>query len=109
MRGWWAISYVVLWVVVIVLSLVVALARQIGTLHLRLAPRGALEVDAEGPPLGRGARAGGRAPARPASGSPWAVRASRSSCCSSPPDARCAATSCPRSAWSPAPVACCRS
>ncbi len=31
---------------------VVALARQIGTLHLRLGPRGALEIDAEGPPLG---------------------------------------------------------
>lgn len=31
--------------------LVVALARQIGTLHLRLGPRGALEIDDEGPPL----------------------------------------------------------
>jgi methylamine dehydrogenase accessory protein MauD len=31
---------------------VVALARQIGTLHLRLGPRGALEVDGEGPQLG---------------------------------------------------------
>src|SRR2546426_1756867 len=31
---------------------VVALARQIGTLHLRLGPRGALEIDVEGPPLG---------------------------------------------------------
>jgi methylamine dehydrogenase accessory protein MauD len=31
---------------------VVALARQIGTLHLRLGPRGALEMDDEGPPLG---------------------------------------------------------
>jgi methylamine dehydrogenase accessory protein MauD len=52
-RGWWAISYVVLWILVLALSLVVvSLARQIGTLHLRLAPRGALEVDAEGPPLG---------------------------------------------------------
>ncbi|MEA2448027.1 MAG: hypothetical protein QOK47_1664 [Actinomycetota bacterium] len=30
----------------------VALARQIGTLHLRLGPRGALELDDEGPPLG---------------------------------------------------------
>jgi methylamine dehydrogenase accessory protein MauD len=33
---------------------VVALARQIGTLHLRLGPRGALEMDDEGPPLGEG-------------------------------------------------------
>lgn len=53
MEGWWAASYVVLWVVVVMLCLVVvALARQIGTLHLRLGPRGALEMDDEGPPLG---------------------------------------------------------
>jgi methylamine dehydrogenase accessory protein MauD len=53
MRGWWAASYLVLWVLVIVLSVVVvALARQIGTLHMRLGPRGALELDDEGPPLG---------------------------------------------------------
>ena len=53
MHGWWAFSYVVLWIVVAALALlVVALARQVGTLHLRLGPRGALEVDGEGPPLG---------------------------------------------------------
>ena len=53
MHGWWAVSYVILWIVVIVLLvLVVALARQIGTLHLRLGPRGALELDDEGPPIG---------------------------------------------------------
>ena len=53
MPGWWAASYIVLWLLVIVLSVVVvALARQIGTLHLRLGPRGALEIDDEGPPLG---------------------------------------------------------
>jgi methylamine dehydrogenase accessory protein MauD len=53
MHGWWAASYVVLWLLVIVLCVVVvALARQIGTLHLRLGPRGALEMDDEGPPLG---------------------------------------------------------
>ena len=53
MEGWWTASYVVLWALVIVLSVVVvALARQIGTLHLRLGPRGALEMDEEGPPLG---------------------------------------------------------
>ena len=46
-------SYVVLWVLVIALCVVVvALARQIGTLHLRLGPLGALEMDDEGPPLG---------------------------------------------------------
>jgi methylamine dehydrogenase accessory protein MauD len=53
MEGWWAASYLVLWLLVITLCvLVVALARQIGTLHLRLGPRGALEIDSEGPPLG---------------------------------------------------------
>ena len=53
MNGWWLASYVVLWVLVAVLSMVVvALARQVGTLHLRLGPRGALEVDGEGPALG---------------------------------------------------------
>jgi methylamine dehydrogenase accessory protein MauD len=53
MEGWWIASYVVLWALVIVLCIVVvALARQIGTLHLRLGPRGALELDDEGPPLG---------------------------------------------------------
>lgn len=53
MQGWWVASYVILWLLVIVLCLVVvSLARQIGTLHLRLGPRGALEMDDEGPPLG---------------------------------------------------------
>jgi methylamine dehydrogenase accessory protein MauD len=53
MQGWWAASYVVLWALVLTLGvIVVALARQIGTLHLRLGPRGALELDDEGPPLG---------------------------------------------------------
>jgi methylamine dehydrogenase accessory protein MauD len=51
--GWWAASYIALWLFVIVLAIVVAaLARQIGTLHLRLGPRGALELDDEGPALG---------------------------------------------------------
>lgn len=51
--GMWAASYVALWILVIALCVVVvALARQIGTLHLRLGPRGALELDEEGPPLG---------------------------------------------------------
>ncbi|MGH2821061.1 MAG: thiol-disulfide isomerase, partial [Actinomycetota bacterium] len=53
MDGWWAFSYGVLWLLVVTLCVVVvALARQIGTLHLRLGPRGALEMDVEGPPLG---------------------------------------------------------
>lgn len=56
MDGVWAVSYLVLWLVVIALCVVVvALARQIGTLHLRLGPRGALELDGEGPPLGEAA------------------------------------------------------
>lgn len=51
--GWWTVSFVALWCVVIALAvLVVALAREVGTLHLRLGPRGALELDGEGPPLG---------------------------------------------------------
>jgi methylamine dehydrogenase accessory protein MauD len=53
MEGWWAASYAALWLLVVVLFIVVvALARQIGTLHLRLGPRGALEMDDEGPALG---------------------------------------------------------
>ena len=53
MSGWWVASYVALWVLVILLAvLMIAIARQVGTLHLRLGPRGALEVDGEGPPLG---------------------------------------------------------
>ncbi|MGH2734390.1 MAG: methylamine dehydrogenase accessory protein MauD [Actinomycetota bacterium] len=55
MEGWWAASYVALWFLVAALCVVVvALARQIGTLHLRLGPRGALEIDQEGPALGEG-------------------------------------------------------
>lgn len=53
MNGWLAVSYGLLWLLVVMLCvIVVALARQIGTLHLRLGPRGALEIDSEGPPLG---------------------------------------------------------
>jgi methylamine dehydrogenase accessory protein MauD len=55
-QGWWVASYIVLWLLVVALCVVVvALARQIGTLHLRLGPRGALEIDDEGPPLGEAA------------------------------------------------------
>ncbi len=53
MTGWWAAAFAVQWVSVVVLSvIVVALARQVGTLHLRLGPRGALEIDTEGPQIG---------------------------------------------------------
>lgn len=52
MSGWWAAAFVVQWLLLAVLTIVViALARQIGVLHLRLGPRGALEMDDEGPPL----------------------------------------------------------
>lgn len=54
MSGWWAAAFVVQWILLVVLAIVViALARQIGVLHLRLAPLGALEVDDEGPRIGQ--------------------------------------------------------
>ena len=53
MSGWWTAAFVAQWVLLVVLCVVVvALARQVGTLHLRLGPRGALEIDTEGPALG---------------------------------------------------------
>jgi hypothetical protein len=53
MSGWWIAAFVALWVLMLTLAVVVvALARQVGVLHLRLGPRGALEIDTEGPPLG---------------------------------------------------------
>ena len=53
MSGWWTAAFVAQWVLLVVLCVVVvALARQVGTLHLRLGPRGALEIDTEGPSLG---------------------------------------------------------
>jgi len=53
MSGWWAAAFVAQWIMLTVLCVVVvALARQVGTLHLRLGPRGALEIDDEGPALG---------------------------------------------------------
>ena len=53
MSGWWTAAFVAQWILLVVLCVVVvALARQVGTLHLRLGPRGALEIDTEGPPLG---------------------------------------------------------
>lgn len=56
MSGWWVVAFVVQWILLVVLAvIVVALARQVGTLHLRLGPRGALEVDDEGPALGEAA------------------------------------------------------
>jgi hypothetical protein len=55
MTGWWTAAFLAQWLLVLVLCVVVvALARQVGTLHLRLGPRGAFEADDEGPPLGEG-------------------------------------------------------
>ncbi|GBC85792.1 Methylamine utilization protein MauD [bacterium HR11] len=52
MSGVWLASYVLLWVLVVLLALAVfALARQIGVLHERIAPLGAL-VTAHGPQIG---------------------------------------------------------
>jgi hypothetical protein len=53
MSGWWTAAFVAQLILLLVLCVVVvALARQVGTLHLRLGPRGALEIDTEGPTLG---------------------------------------------------------
>lgn len=53
MTWWWTAAFVAQWILLVVLTvIVVALARQVGTLHLRLGPRGALEIDTEGPTLG---------------------------------------------------------
>lgn len=53
MTAWWIAAFVAQWVLLLVLCVVVvALARQVGTLHMRLGPRGALEIDSEGPSLG---------------------------------------------------------
>lgn len=73
MDGWWALSYLILWVLVVALCLiVVALARQIGTLHMRLGPTGALEMDDEGPQLGAPAA---QIPANDTTGAPLLVGA----------------------------------
>jgi hypothetical protein len=53
MTGWWVAAFAAQWLLLVLLAIVVvALARQVGTLHLRLGPRGALEIDTEGPALG---------------------------------------------------------
>ena len=52
-RGFWEASYAVLWLAVAgLVALVLSLYRQVGVLHLRLGPRGALEEEGEGPELG---------------------------------------------------------
>jgi thiol-disulfide isomerase/thioredoxin len=71
MSGWWTAAFVAQWVLLVVLCVVVvALARQLGTLHLRLGPRGALEIDTEGPMLGEPVPA---VDARGADGAPLVV------------------------------------
>ncbi len=65
--GIWITSYVLLWLTVVVLALaVVALLRQIGVLHARLAPLGA-HFAGEGPPLDQ--------PAPPVPGVDWGTAA----------------------------------
>jgi hypothetical protein len=55
LSGWWVAAFAAQWVLIVALGIaIVALARQVGTLHLRLGPLGALEIDDEGPPLGEG-------------------------------------------------------
>lgn len=50
--SWFVLSYVLLWIVTVATMLMlIAVLRQIGILHVRLGPTGALEV-ADGPPLG---------------------------------------------------------
>ena len=52
-KAFWEASYAVLWLAVATLVvLVLSLYRQVGVLHLRLGPRGALEEEGEGPELG---------------------------------------------------------
>lgn len=52
-RGFWEASYAILWLAVVALALLVlSLYRQVGVLHLRIGPRGALEEEGEGPELG---------------------------------------------------------
>ena len=71
MTGWWVAAFVAQWVLLAVMAVViVALARQVGTLHLRLGPRGALEIDDEGPALGEAVLP---TPAQAADGSPVVI------------------------------------
>jgi methylamine utilization protein MauE/thioredoxin family protein len=52
-EGFWLASYGLLWIAVAGLALLVfALYRQVGVLHMRVAPTGAFEHDAESIPLG---------------------------------------------------------
>jgi hypothetical protein len=56
--AWWTASYIVMWVVIVVLCLAVTvLLRQIGVLHARLAPMGT-HFAGEGPTVGHVAPAG---------------------------------------------------
>jgi hypothetical protein len=58
-EGFWLASYGLLWLSVVGLALlVVALYRQVGVLHMRVAPTGAFEHDAESIPLGEPAPEG---------------------------------------------------
>ena len=53
----WALSYLVLWIAVLCLTFgLIVLYRQVGLLHLRFGPRGALALAGDGPEIGRHVR-----------------------------------------------------
>ncbi|HYX86300.1 MAG TPA: MauE/DoxX family redox-associated membrane protein [Gaiellales bacterium] len=75
--GFWIATYAALWVAVAaLLLLVLSLYRQVGVLHLRLGPRGALEDDREGPALG----ASIAHPALPVGGRPVVIAFTSAGC-----------------------------
>ena len=81
--------------VVVLTVLVLALFRQVGVLEARLGPRAALELEDEGPPLGRPAPPPRRS--RAAGASCWRSRRAAAGCAPSwsRPSPPCAATACP--------------
>jgi methylamine dehydrogenase accessory protein MauD len=53
----WTLSYVVLWIAVLCLTFgLIVLYRQVGLLHLRFGPKGALALAGDGPDIGRHVR-----------------------------------------------------
>jgi methylamine dehydrogenase accessory protein MauD len=53
----WTLSYIVLWIAVLCLTFgLIVLYRQVGLLHLRFGPRGALALAGDGPDIGRHVR-----------------------------------------------------
>lgn len=53
----WTLSYIVLWIAVLCLTFgLIVLYRQVGLLHLRFGPKGALALAGDGPDIGRHVR-----------------------------------------------------